>query len=205
MEKRDLKKEMKNFYGQKPGEPSIVELPEWNYLAIEGQGDPNKSAEYMEALNALYPVAYAIKFMVKKAPPEIDFGVMPLEGLWWADDLSSFTESKRDLWKWRMMILQPGFVTREMYGRAVEDVRRKKNPAALGKLRFEPYREGLCAQILHVGPFTEEPATIRKLHDFITAQGYRNRDYHHEIYLTDIRRTIPAKWKTIIRQPMDKI
>ncbi|NPV01501.1 MAG: hypothetical protein HPY53_08990 [Brevinematales bacterium] len=203
MEKRDFKKEMKEFYGQKPGNPSIVAVPPMNFIAIEGQGDPNGSKEYSDALNALYSTAYTVKFTIKKGR-EIDFGVMPLQGLWWADDMSSFTESRRDLWKWRMMIFQPEFVTREIFDTAIAEVGRKKNPRSLPKLRFETYDEGLCAQILHVGPFTTEPATIRHLHEFINDKGYHRRGLHHEIYLTNIERTAPAKWKTIIRQPMEK-
>ncbi|OHD55894.1 MAG: hypothetical protein A2014_00560 [Spirochaetes bacterium GWF1_49_6] len=203
MEKRDFKKEMKEFYGQRTENPSIVTIPPMNFITIEGQGDPNASKEYTEALNALYSAAYTVKFMIKKGR-EIDYGVMPLQGLWWADDLSSFTESHRDLWKWRMMIFQPEFVTREIFDTAIAEVRRKKNPRSLPKLRFESYDEGLCAQILHVGPFTTEPATILRLHEFIGANGYRRRGLHHEIYLTNIERTAPAKWKTIIRQPMEK-
>lgn len=204
METRDLKKEMKEFYGQKAGGPSIVDLPPFKYLTIEGQGDPNTSKEYTEALNALYSTAFAIKFMIKKSPLAIDYGVMPLQGLWWADDMASFTEARRDLWKWRMMILQPEFVTRDNFHTAISEVRRKKNPPMLDKLELEVYAEGLSAQILHVGPFTGEPATIRRLHSFIMDSGYRLRGLHHEIYLTNITRTDPSKWKTIIRQPMEK-
>jgi hypothetical protein len=204
MEKMDFKKDLRTFYGQKPGDPAIVNVPAMNYITIDGQGDPNNSTEYTEALNALFPVAYQVKFMLKNSHAAIDFSVMPLQGLWWADDMSSFTESRRDLWKWRMMIFQPEFVTHEIFGAAIAEVRRKKNPTALDKLRFVSYEEGLCSQILHVGPFNEEPATIRRLHSFIADNGYRLRGLHHEIYLSDIRKADPSKWKTIIRQPMEK-
>ena len=201
MKKIDFKKQLKQFYG--PGKRQVVgvDVPAMNFLMIDGQGDPNSSLEYSNALAALYPVAYSLKFTVKKGDMAIDYGVMPLEGLWWADDMSVFTANDKSAWKWTMMIMQPDFISDEMVAEAIESVRAKKNPDALDLLRFETFDEGKCAQILHVGPFSEEGPTIENVHQFIDDKsGLRGK--HHEIYLTDIRRADPAKWKTVIRQPM---
>jgi hypothetical protein len=127
---------------------------------------------------------------------------MPLEGLWWADDMSKFSTKDKSNWKWTMMIMQPDFVTAEMIITAIADVGKKKKPAAISKVRFETLSEGKCAQILHIGPFSEEGPTIEKVHRFIDSRGKRIGK-HHEIYLSDIRKADPAKWQTIIRQPME--
>jgi hypothetical protein len=127
---------------------------------------------------------------------------MPLEGLWWADDMAKFSIEDKANWKWTMMIMQPDFVSSEMIDSAILDVRKKKNPVALDELRFESLSEGECAQILHIGPFSEEGPTIEKVHRFISESGKQRAGKHHEIYLSDIRRADPAKWRTVIRQPM---
>ena len=146
-------------------------------------------------------MSYAIKFMIKKGAQKRDYAVMPLEGLWWADDLSAFVANDRAKWKWTMMIMQPAFVPNEVIEQAVGEVRRKRNLPGLHHVRLEEFAEGLCAQVLHVGPFSEEGPTIERLHEFIDARSSRTGK-HHEIYLSDIRRADPKKWKTIIRQPM---
>jgi hypothetical protein len=140
--------------------------------------------------------------MVKKGAMDIDYGVLPLEGLWWADDMSAFSTGNKDAWKWTMMIMQPEFITSDMANEAIEEVARKKKPVALPLLRFEAFKEGRSAQILHIGPFAEEGPAIAKVHAFIEASGARMTGKHHEIYLSDMRRTAPEKWKTIIRQPL---
>lgn len=201
MEKIDLKKELKHLYRPSAKEVVVVEVPTMNYLMVDGQGDPNTSRAYADAVEALYAVSYTVKFMVKKGPPAIDYGVMPLEGLWWADDPSAFTTGDKARWKWTVMVMQPDFVTTDLIERALGEVEKKKNPAALSLVRFEPLKEGTCAQTLHIGPFSEEGPTIEKVHAFIEARGERVGK-HHEIYLSDIRRAHPSKWKTIIRQPM---
>jgi len=127
---------------------------------------------------------------------------MPLEGLWWADDMSKFSIEDKSNWNWTLMITQPDFVTKEMIDSAISNVRRKKNPIAISRVRFEALSEGKCAQILHIGPFSEEGPTIEKVHQFIDSRGKRIGK-HHEIYLSDIRKADPAKWKTVIRQPME--
>jgi hypothetical protein len=146
-------------------------------------------------------VSYAAKFLVKKGPQALDYAVMPLEGLWWADDMSAFVGGDKSQWQWTMMILQPDFVSTETLHRALAETQKKKNLPALERLRLEEFHEGHCVQLLHVGPFSEEGPSIKRLHAFIDARSSRTGK-HHEIYLSDIRKAAPSKWKTIIRQPM---
>jgi hypothetical protein len=199
--KIDFKKEMKHLYQPSAKEVVQVDVPTANFLMVEGEGDPNTSQAYSDAIEALYAVSYTVKFMIKKGPLAIDYGVMPLEGLWWADDMSSFTSADKSAWKWIMMIAQPAFVTPDIIELAIAEVKEKKNPAAISKIRLESFAEGKCAQIMHIGPFTEEGPTVEKVHQFIDARSQRVGK-HHEIYLSDIRKADPSKWKTIIRQPM---
>lgn len=201
MSTQDLKKELKQFYQASAKTVVEVNLPAFRYLMIDGEGDPNTSQAYAEAIEALFSVSYTAKFMVKKGPQGIDYGVMPLEGLWWADDMSAFCTGDKAKWKWTAMIMQPDFVSDETIQAAITEVRRKKNPPALDRLRLETFTEGRCAQVLHIGPFSDEGPTIERLHEFIDSRSER-RGKHHEIYMSDIRRAAQAKWKTIIRQPM---
>lgn len=201
MSKIDLKKEMKHLYQPTAKEVVQVEVPPLNYLMVDGEGDPNTSQEYAHAVEALFSVSYAAKFMLKKGPQALDYSVMPLEGLWWADDMAAFVANDKTKWKWTMMILQPSFVANEVINAAIAEVRKKKNLPCVDRLRLELFSEGLCAQILHLGPFSEEGPTIERLHEFIDSRSGR-RGKHHEIYLSDIRRADPKKWKTIIRHPM---
>ncbi len=201
MKKIDYKKELKHLYKPSAKQVESVTVPAMNFLMIDGKGDPNTSQEFMDAIDALYPVAYALKFMVKKGGMEIDYGVLPLEGLWWADDMDNFSVDRKEDWKWTLMIMQPEFIAPAMVEEAIEQVKSKKNPVSLPQLRFESYEEGEAAQIMHIGPFSEEGPTIEKVHAFIEENGYERRGRHHEIYLSDTRKADPAKWKTIIRQP----
>jgi hypothetical protein len=201
VEKIDLKKELKHLYQPSAKEVVQVDVPIMNYLMVDGEGDPNTSRVFSDAVEALFTVSYAVKFKVKKGPLAIDYGVMPLEGLWWADDMSRFTITDKSNWKWTVMIMQPSFVTREIIDGAIAEVKKKKNPAAISKVRVETLAEGKCAQILHIGPFSDEGPTVEKVHRFIDSRGKRTGK-HHEIYLSDIRKADPAKWKTVIRQPM---
>lgn len=201
MAKLDLRKELKQLYQPSRSEVVLVDVPSFNFLMVDGEGDPNTSAAYSEAVEALFSVSYTAKFMLKKRARPIDYAVMPLEGLWWADDMSAFSRADKSRWKWTMMIMQPAFVSADDLAKAVSEVRRKKGLAALDKVRIAEFAEGRCAQILHVGPFSEEGPTIERVHRFIDGRS-RLRGKHHEIYLTDIRRADPKKWKTIIRQPM---
>jgi hypothetical protein len=202
MEKIDYRKELRHLYRPSPKVVESVDVPEMNFLMIDGQGDPNTSQAYSEAVEALYTVSYALKFLVKKGELRIDYGVMPLEGLWWVDDMSRFDVNDKDSWKWTSMIMQPEVVTRGLFETACEQVRKKKNPAALSRIRFEPFSEGKAAQTMHLGPFSEEGPTIERVHRFISESGYVRVGKHHEIYLSDIRKAAPEKWKTVIRQPM---
>lgn len=202
MRKVDLKIELKHLYRASAKESVEVVVPPLRYLMLDGRGDPNTSEDYTQAVEALFSVSYTAKFALKKGPQAIDYAVMPLEGLWWADDLSAFVAGDKANWKWTMMILQPSFVGEGMIQDAIAQVKRKKKLPALDRLRFEEFEEGRCAQILHVGPFSEEGPTIERLHEFIDARGGK-AGKHHEIYLSDIRRGDPARWKTIIRQPME--
>lgn len=168
---------------------------------IDGDGAP-ESKPFHEAIEALYPLAYTLKFMVKRGNTATDYGVMPLEGLWWADDMSVFTSGDKDQWKWTLMIMQPEFITRAMVVTATAEVAKKKNPSALSAVRYESFSEGRAAQILHIGPFSEEGPTIEKVHAAIANAGFDRSGKHHEIYLSDMRRAAPEKWRTVIRQPV---
>ncbi len=201
MSKIDLKKELKALYKTSAKEVVQVTVPPLRYLMIDGRGDPNSSQAYADAVAALFSVSYAVKFAVKRGPQKIDYSVMPLEGLWWADDWSAFVAGDKANWNWTMMILQPSFVADATIAKAIADVRLKKGLPALDKLRLEEFSEGRCAQILHIGPFSAEGPTIERLHEHILSHGSL-AGKHHEIYLTDIRRAAPSKWKTILRQPM---
>ena len=200
MDKVDLKKELKDLYQASAKEVAAIEVPDMNFLMVGGQGAP-ASLEYQQALEALFPLTYALKFMVKKSQG-VDYGVMPLEGLWWVDDMTKFSVERKDEWKWTAMIMQPKYITEDLFKEAVEEVRKKKAPAVLDKVRFESYHEGKAAQIMHIGPYSAEGPTIQKLHAFIKESGHELSGKHHEIYLSDVRKTAPEKLKTIIRQPM---
>jgi hypothetical protein len=199
--KIDYKKELKHLYQASAKAVVEVDVPAMRFLMLDGKGDPNTSVSYREAVEAVFAVSYTAKFMVKKSPAAIDYAVMPLEGLWWADDMTAFAVNDRAQWEWTMMIMQPPVVSDAVIQSAIADVNKKKALPALGKLRLETFAEGRCAQILHVGPFTEEGPTVERVHAFIDERSSRTGK-HHEIYLSDIRRAAPAKWRTIIRQPM---
>ena len=201
MEKINYKKKLQQLYKPSVKEVEIVEVPQMNYLMIDGDGGPNHPT-FQNAIEVLFPLSYTLKFMIKKSDIGIDYGVFPLEGLWWADDMSSFIKDKKDDWKWTLMIMQPELITNEMVVEAVNKVRVKKNPTSLPIVRFESINEGKVAQIMHIGPFSEEGPTVQKLHSFIKDSGKKIIGKHHEVYLSDIRRAAPEKWKTIIRQPM---
>ena len=202
MEKRDYRKELTELYKPKTGVVVEVDVPEMNFLMADGEGDPNNSKSFSEVTEALYAVSYALKFMVKKGDLQIDYGVMPLEGLWWSDDMATFSVDDKSDWKWTLMIMQPELIDPEMAAAAIDQVRTKKNPVALSLLRFESFKEGPAAQTMHIGPFSEEGPVIAEIHAHIEERGKKRRGRHHEIYLSDIRRAAPEKWKTVIRQPM---
>ena len=202
--KIDFKKTQKELYQPKAKEVVIVEVPEMKFLMIDGMGSPGDSKEYQEALATIYPVAFKTKFLSKAKGK--DYVVPPLEGLWWADDMNDYRSGVRDKWKWTMMIMQPDWISKQMIEEAIEITRKNKPELSelLNKLRLESYIEGKSAQIMHLGPFSEEGPTIDKVHVFIEESG-GNFDglthKHHEIYLSDPRRAKPENMKTVIRQP----
>jgi hypothetical protein len=207
MEKIDIKKKLNSIYNPSTKEISIVDVPQMNFVMADGSGDPNKAKEYQEAIEALYAISYSIKFAVKKEQ-QIDYGVMPLEGLWWADDMTSFAITNKDNWKWTAMIMQPEFVTNALFDIAIQQVIKKKVLPALLKTRFRSFHEGQSAQIMYIGPFADEGPTIRMIHQFAKEHDYVFDglvEKHHEIYLSDFRRAEPNKLKTIIRQPIRPI
>jgi len=202
--KIDFKRTMKELYQSNSNEVVNIEVPEMQFLMIDGMGSPGESQEYLDALATLYPVAFKIKFLSKAKGK--DYVVPPLEGLWWADNMSDFVEGKRDKWQWTMMIMLPDWVTEEMVNEAIKTTKKNKPEILEGikKLRFEKYNEGKCAQIMHIGPYSEEGPTVKMVHEFIEKQkgifdGHVQK--HHEIYLSDPRKTKPENMKTIIRQP----
>jgi hypothetical protein len=200
--KIDFKHEFRALY--LPGrEPGLVDVPEMGFLMIDGQGDPNTAAAYREAIEALYSVAYTVKFTIKGMPGGLDFGVMPLEGLWWADDMTAFGTGDRSSWKWTAMIMQPDVVTPEIVEEARDQAAAKRSLPALDLLRHQRFAEGRAAQLMYVGPYKDEGPTIRALHAFIADAGYALAGKHHEIYLGDPRRSAPEKLRTVIRQPVE--
>ncbi|MCA9954384.1 MAG: GyrI-like domain-containing protein [Ardenticatenaceae bacterium] len=201
MQKVDFKKELKHLYNPSAKETAVVEVPTMNFLTILGEGDPNTTQWYKDAVSALYAVAYTLKFMVKKGELAIDYGVMPLQGLWWAEDMRQFSTDDKSNWLWQMMIMQPDFITAEMVAEAKAQVLKKKGIAAVEQVNFERFAEGKAVQIMYFGPYANEGPTIQKLHEFIWTSGGQLSGKHHEIYLNDPSRTAPEKLKTIIRQP----
>jgi len=203
MSKIDYKKELKHLYKPSAKTVTTVDVPEMNFLMIDGKGDPNTSEAFREAIRCLYPVSYTLKFMVKRGEIGIDYGVLPLEGLWWCDDMHNFSVDDKSNWKWTLMIMQPELITENMVEEAMAEVKKKKNPSSLPLLKFQKYTDGLSAQTLHIGPFSDEGPTVQRVHAYIQEAGHTRRGKHHEIYLSDIRTAKPENWKTVIRQPME--
>ena len=194
--KLDLKTDLKYLYTPSVREVVIVEVPAMHFLVLDGKGDPD-AREFKDAVEALYTVAYTTKFLLKKEAA-IDYPVMPLEGLWWAD---GGREAPRESWQWTAMIMQPDCVTERWFAEACKQAQRKKSLHALEKIRLEQFCEGTSAQIMHVGPFADEGPTLEKLDRFLVEHGYTFRGKHHEIYLNDLRRIAPNKMRTVIRHP----
>lgn len=200
MLKTDLKREYSALWKPSAKQPQTVEVPPLTFLMIDGAGNPN-TPEFEAKVAALYSLSYTLKFHVKKTQG-IDYSVMPLEGLWWADDMNAFTLTDKDAWLWTIMIMQPDVITPEIVAAVLPALRQKKGLPALDLIRLETYHEGLCAQIMHHGSYDAEEPTVAALHDYIAAQGRALAGKHHEIYLTDPRKGDPARGRTIIRQPM---
>jgi hypothetical protein len=198
--KLDLKKELGVLYRCPSQKLVEVNVPAAHFLMADGKGDPNTNPHYAKAVEALFTLAYTLKFSIKKSRA-VDYAVMPLEGLWWSDDMSTFTPANKADWKWTLLIRQPEFVEASIVETVRAELRKKKPMAAVDLVRFERFEEGVCVQTLHVGPFSEEGPAVEKLHEHIRASGKQLSGRHHEIYLSDIRKAAPAKWRTIIRQP----
>lgn len=210
MEKIDFKKQYKDLYTASAKAPKIIKVPRLQYLMVDGQGDPNTSPDFHAAIGALYGAAYTAKFMFKEKAEVPDYVVPPLQGLWWADDLSAFVENRREEWLWTLMILAPEWFTKLTLKACVaackEKADKKKElvPPQLDQLRLEKMTEGQCVQMLHIGPYENECGTIEKMFAFMQEQGLACEGRHHEIYLSDPRRTQPEKLKTILRHPVKK-
>jgi hypothetical protein len=201
MKKIDFKRELKHLY-RPPLEFVTVDVPEMAFIMADGHGDPNKAKEYQDVVEALYAVAYKIKFISRKQL-EKDYTVPPLEGLWWAEDMEAFKTRDKSSWDWTMMIMTPEWITGSIFYEAVIAARKSKDPVALDKVRLERYREGLSVQIMHVGSYDDEGPVLAKMHDeYMPANGFVENGKHHEIYLSDPRRVAPEKLKTVLRQPV---
>lgn len=196
----DFKKTLKHLYNPTKGGFHLVDVPQMNFLSLDGLGDPNTSVEYHEAVDALYSLSYGIKFALKSQG--VDHIVPPLEGLWWMEDMNEFNLANKDRWEWTMMIMQPEWITSEWVERVREEVYKKKRISLSSKVRFETYHEGLSVQILYTGAYEKEAPTIAEMHKFIKTNGYKTNGKHHEIYLGDPRKTSPEKLQTILRQPI---
>lgn len=202
MDKYDLKVAQRELYAPRATNFSIVDVPEMRYLAVDGSGDPNTSAEYAAAVEALYTVAYTVKAHSRTALGR-DFVVPPLEGLWWADDLGAFLRREKSDWRWTMLIALPDWITDEMVATARTTARKKKDLPAIDAVAVRTLHEGRSVQILHVGSYDDEGPVLERLHrTFLPEHGLVPDGHHHEIYLSDPRRTQPAKLKTILRQPV---
>ncbi|SDT42768.1 GyrI-like domain-containing protein [Microlunatus soli] len=200
--KIDFKKEIAGYAAQR-GRFDVVTVPELQFLMIDGHGDPNTSGAYRDTLATLYPVAYALKFF-SKITLERDYAVMPLEGLWWSESMDSFTTDRdKSRWDWTMMIMVPDWLTAAHVEQAKRTVAGKGGAPRLADLRLEHFDEGLSVQTLHVGSYDDEAPVLAELHDHvIPQQGLRMTGKHHEIYLSDPRRTATERLRTILRQPV---
>ena len=206
----DFKKEYKEFYLPK-NEPGIMTVPRMNYIAVRGQGDPNREdGEYKQSIGLLYGIAFTIK-MSKKGDHRIDgyfdYVVPPLEGFWWQDGVTEIDYAHKEDFKWISVIRLPDFVTRDEFAWAVEEATRKKK-TDFSKAEFLTYDEGMCVQCMHIGPYDAEPVTVSKMHGYMEQQGYvldiSDQRMHHEIYLSDARKVTPENLKTVIRHPIRK-
>ncbi|MDR0342031.1 MAG: GyrI-like domain-containing protein [Nocardiopsaceae bacterium] len=204
-DKTDFKQALDCYHAHR-GRFRIIEVPDMQYLMIDGHGDPNAPPAFTEAVEALYPVAYKLKFASKQDLGR-DYVVPPLEGLWWAGDMATFTVARdKSRWDWTLMLMAPEWIDKARFAAAVQQAGKKTPPARLGDVRLETLAEGCCVQTLHVGSFDSEAEVLARLHDeFIPAQGLRMAGKHHEIYLSDFRRVAPGKQRTILRQPVTRL
>jgi len=210
----DLRKQYEDLYKPSAKKPEILRVPKLQFVMIDGAietgSEPGRSPGFQEATQALYSISYTLKFMLKKRRTDpIDYPVMALEGLWWVED-GFFDITVKDNWFYTLMILQPDVITKDVFAEGLEQVRKKKGDSEmLSKLRLTYFEEGLCVQMMHIGPYAAEPATIERMRAFAAENGYRDRvgpdGKHHEIYLGDPRKSAPEKLKTVLRHPLEKI
>ncbi len=196
----DMKKTLRELYAPKRNAACVVQAPEAKYLMADGEGDPDTAPAFREAVEMLYGLSYAMKFALKKMGK--NYTVMPLEGLFRADDPSAFIDGRKNEWKWTMMIMQPPEIGLGELKAAEAELAEKRRLILPLPVRLEPFSEGLCVQVLHIGPYRDEGPTIAGLHGFMRERGYGFRGMHHEIYLSDPKRTKPESMRTIIRQPV---
>lgn len=201
-DKVDFKKTLDSYRARR-GQFRVVDVPDMQYLMIDGHGDPNTSTVFGETIETLYPVAYKLKFSSKQ-DLERDYVVPPLEGLWCADDMGTFTVARdKSRWDWTLMLMVPDWIGMDMFAAAVDEVRAKNNPAQLDQVRLDVLSEGRCVQTLHVGSFDDEAPVLARMHDeFIPGEGLQMSGKHHEIYLSDFRKVAPERRRTILRQPV---
>jgi hypothetical protein len=209
MEKLDLRKQYKHLYKPRHNKVSVVDVPALKFVCLDGAIEPGKSPgtspSFKAATETMYAISYTLKFMSKQREENpIDYAVMALEALWWIED-GEFDITNPSNWLWTTMIMQPDHITDEMFQAGVEQVRKKKPHLVLNQLRFETFHEGLSMQIMHIGPYANEPATLKKMDTFARDSGYIACGKHHEIYLGDPRRTKPENLKTVLRHPVEKI
>lgn len=199
----DVKRERAELYSARHGRFDLVDVPPLAFLMVDGHGDPNTAPAYRRALTALYTASYAVRSVAKDELGRVHV-VAPLEGLWSADDLETFRARDKGAWDWTLMIAQPGWITAEVVGSALQRARRAKGSEVVDGVRFEEFHEGPAVQTLHVGPYDDEGPVIATMHDeVVPAQGLALRGRHHEIYLSDARRTDPGRLRTILRQPVE--
>lgn len=201
-DKIDFRKTLDGYQAPR-GAFRVVDLPDLQYLMVDGHGDPNTSPAYADALAALYPVAYQLKFLSKRELGH-DYVVPPLEGLWWADDTDTFTVARdKTRWSWTMLLMAPDWIDREAFRRAVEQASAKDRSARLDDVRLQTLAEGRCVQTLHVGSFDDEGPVLARMHqEFLPENGLRAHGLHHEVYLSNPRTVAPEKLRTILRQPV---
>lgn len=200
MNKIDFKQSLKALYRPSAQSFSVVNVPEMTYVKVDGAGNPGND-EYTQACSWLYAISYCLKFE-SKGKLSKDYVVPPLEGLWWADDMSAFVDNRREEWKWTLMIMQPEWISAAMIEHC-EDKTAKKLGVPPDSLRHEALAEGLCVQITHIGPYSDEGPVLKKLHEeFMPKHDYEFNGHHHEIYISDPRRCAPEKMKTVLRQPV---
>lgn len=204
MEKLDFKKTMKPYWQPPVGKFVIVEIPALSFAMIDGEGDPNTAPAYASAVSWLFTLSYALKFASKAAGR--DYGVAPLEGLWWSGDFEDFVARRKDRWSWTMMIMQPEWITPAQFAAARDKAAAKIGEPSPSSLRLERFAEGLSVQTMHIGPYDDEGPVIARLHqEFLPANGLAENGHHHEIYIGDPRRSAPEKLKTVLRQPVRRL